>query len=263
MKGAAMASFSRQVFLVLGRSFRRAKRDPAMAFVFPIAFPVMMIVLFSQIYEKVGALPDFPADSYIDWIAPAVVLMAAMFGAGHSALGLIEDAQSGYLDRLRLLPVRPAALMLGRLLFDVIRVSVAGLLVLGVAILMGADFHGGLFGAATIVLLLALWTLGYAGMYYVVGLKTRKAEALTGLVPMFLPISLLSTAYIPRDLAPTWVERVASFNPYSYVVDGIRMFTSSHFDAGIFWAAITGALVMILLTQIGAARRFAAFVHAD
>jgi ABC-2 type transport system permease protein len=258
-----MTSFPRQVALVLGRSFVRARRDPAMAFVFPIAFPVMMILLFSQVYERVGELPGFPADSYVDWIAPAVVLMAAMFGAGHSALGLIEDADSGYLDRLRLLPVRPAALMLGRLLFDVLRVSAAGLLVLGVAVLMGANFHGGLFAIAVVVLLLALWTLGYAGMYYVVGLKTRKAEALTGLVPMFLPISFLSTAYIPRDLAPAWVERVASFNPYSHVVDGIRMFVSSHWDGSTFLAAVAGAVVLILFTQVGAARRFAALVHAD
>jgi ABC-2 type transport system permease protein len=260
-----MTSFPRQVALVLGRSFIRARRDPAMAFAFPIAFPVMMILLFSQVYERgrgASRLPGFPADSYVDWIAPAVVLMAAMFGAGHSALGLIEDADSGYLDRLRLLPVRPAALMLGRLLFDVLRVSAAGLLVLGVAVLMGANFHGGLFAIAVVVFLLALWTLGYAGMYYVVGLKTRRAEALTGLVPLFLPISLLSTAYIPRDLAPPWVERVASFNPYSHVVDGIRMFVSSHWDGSTFLAAVAGAVVLILLTQVAAARRFAALVHA-
>ena len=189
--------------------------------------------------------------------------MAAMFGAGHSALGLIEDAQTGYLDRLRLLPVRPAALMLGRLLFDVVRVGTAGLVVLAVAVAMGAELHGGLIAIAAIVVLLGLWTVGYAGMYYVVGLKTRKAEAMTALVPMFLPISLLSTAYIPKELAPGWVQAVASANPYSYVVDGIRMFVSSHFRAETLIAALAGAVAMIVLTQVGAARHFAALVEVD
>jgi ABC-2 type transport system permease protein len=55
-------------------------------------------------------LPGFPAGSYLGWMTPAVVLMAAMFGAGHSALGLVRDLQTGFLDRLRLLPIRPAAL---------------------------------------------------------------------------------------------------------------------------------------------------------
>lgn len=258
-----MTSFRKQVALVMNRSFTRAKRDPAPAFIFPVAFPVMMILLFSQVYEKVGELPSFPADSYVDWIAPAVVLMAAMFGAGHSALGLLDDLQSGYLDRLRLLPVRPSAIMLGRLLFDVTRVTVAGLFVLTVAIFMGADFHGGLLAVITIALLLALWTLGYSGLYYVVALKSRKSEAVMGLVPMFLPISLLSTAYIPRALAPEWVERVASFNPYTHVIDGIRMFMSSHWQSSTLFAAIAGAAVMVLLTQVAAARRFAALVRAD
>jgi ABC-2 type transport system permease protein len=234
-----------------------------MAFVFPIAFPVLMIVLFSQVYEKIAKLPSFPAPSYVDWIAPAVVLMAAMFGAGHSTLGLIDDAQGGYLDRLRLLPMRPGALMFGRLLFDVLRVCTASLVVMGVAIMMGARFHGGFVGILVILLLVAVWTLGYAGLYYVVGIKSRKPEALTALVPIFLPISLLSTAYIPRDLAPGWVQGAASLNPYSYVVDGIRMFTTSDFQWTTLGAALLGGLVMILLTQVAAARRFAALVHAD
>jgi ABC-2 type transport system permease protein len=258
-----MTSFHNQVALVLRRSIARGRRDPAMAFGFPIVFPVLMIVLFSQVYKGMAALPSFPADSYVDWIAPAVVLMAAMFGSGHSALGLIEDAHNGYLDRLRLLPVRPAALLLGRLVFDVIRVSAAGLTVLGVAVLMGADFHGGVFAIAVVVLLLALWTLAYSGLYYIVGLKSQKPEALTALVPLFLPISLLSTAYVPSNIAPAWVERVASVNPYSHVVDGIRMFFTGHFDEGKLLAAIAGTLLMILLTQAAAAKRFAALVHAD
>lgn len=258
-----MTPLWKQVGLVFKRSFASAKRDPGPAFIFPIAFPVLMIVLFSQVYDKVGELPGFPAESYVEWIAPAVVLMAAMFGAGHSALGLIEDARSGYLDRLRMLPIRPAALMLGRLLFDVTRVCVAGLAVLALAVALGARFHGGPFGIAIVLLLLALWTLGYAGLYYVVGLKTRKAEALAALVPMFLPISLLSTAYIPGDLAPSWVENVARVNPYSYVVDGVRMFVSGHWSATVLLSAIGGALVMILLTQVAAARRFATLVRSD
>jgi hypothetical protein len=55
--------------------------------------------------------------------------------------------------------------------------------------------------------LLAGWTLGYAGLHYVVGLRARSREALTALVPLFLPISLLSTAYVPAGLLPGWVPK--------------------------------------------------------
>lgn len=252
-----------QIGLVFGRSVRRGRREPAMAFVFPVAFPLLMVGLFSQVYTRVAAVPDFPAPDYLTWMAPGAFLMAAMFGAGHSVVGLIEDANNGYLDRLRLTPIRPAALMLGRLTFDVARVTVAGLVVLAAVALLGVEVTLDPAALVLLVVLLALWTLAYGGLYYVVGLKARSPEALTALVPLFLPISLLSTAYIPRDLLPGWVQSVTWFNPYSRVVDGVRGLLAGDATAGVLAAAIISTSVVIALTQIGAARRFAAAVGAD
>jgi hypothetical protein len=138
-----LGTLVRQTWLVFGRSLRAGLREPALAFVFPLAFPLLIIGLFSQVYSRVADLPGFPAGSYLGWMTPAVVLMAAMFGAGHSALGLVRDLQTGFLDRLRLLPIRPAALMLGRLGFDMARVTAAGLGVLAVAVALGAPLRGG------------------------------------------------------------------------------------------------------------------------
>src|SRR4051812_42178452 len=117
--------------LVFARSLTKARRNPALAFGFPVLFPLFIIGLYSQVYRGISSLPGFPVASYIEWMAPAVFLMAAMFGAQYSAQGLLADVESGYLDRLRLLPVPSAALMFGRLLFDVVRVGLAGAVVLG------------------------------------------------------------------------------------------------------------------------------------
>jgi ABC-2 type transport system permease protein len=242
---------------------RLGRRDPAIAFLFPVLFPVFMIGLFSQVYRNVAQVPGFPATNYVTWIAPGVLLMAAMFGAGHSALGLVTDAQTGFLDRLRLLPVSPAALLLGRLLFDVARVTVAGLLVLVVTVALGANLAGGIPGVAGTLILLALWTLAYGGLYYAVGLKSLKPEALAGLVPLFLPISLLSTAYIPRDLLPRWVQIAASLNPYTYVVEGVRHLMTGTADLATLAAAAAAATLVIALTQYAAAHRFNRLITAD
>jgi ABC-2 type transport system permease protein len=256
-------SLARQTRLVFGRSLRAGLREPALAFVFPIAFPLLIIGLFSQVYARVADLPGFPGGSYLGWMTPAVVLMAAMFGAGHSALGLVRDLQTGFLDRLRLLPVRPAALMLGRLLFDMARVTAAGLAVLAVAVALGAPMRGGPLGMLAVAVLLAGWTLGYAGLYYVVGLRARSPEALTALVPLFLPISLLSTAYVPADLLPGWVRTAAAVNPYSHVVDAVRAAMAGTLDAGQLAAGLAAVTAAVVLTQLAAARRFAGLVHRD
>jgi ABC-2 type transport system permease protein len=258
-----IVSLARQTRLVFGRSLRAGLREPALAFVFPIAFPLLIIGLFSQVYARVADLPGFPAGSYLGWMAPAVVLMAAMFGAGHSALGLVRDLQTGFLDRLRLLPVRPAALLLGRLGFDTARVAVAGLAVLAVAVALGAPMRGGPLGIVAIAALLAGWTLGYAGLYYVVGLRARSPEALTALVPLFLPISLLSTTYVPAGLLPGWVRTAAAVNPYSHVVDAVRAAMAGTLDGGRLAAGLAAVTAAVVLTQVAAARRFAGLVHHD
>jgi ABC-2 type transport system permease protein len=258
-----IVSLTRQTWFVFGRSLRAGLREPALAFVFPLAFPLLIIGLFSQVYSRVAELPGFPPGSYLGWMTPAVVLMAAMFGAGHSALGLVRDLQTGFLDRLRLLPVRPAALMLGRLGFDMARVTAAGLGVLAVAVALGAPMRGGPLAVLTIAALLAGWTLGYAGLYYVVGLKARSPEALSALVPLFLPISLLSTAYVPADLLPGWVRTAATVNPYSHVVDTVRAAMAGTLDAGQLAIGLAAVTAAVALTQLGAARRFAGLIHRN
>lgn len=258
-----MNELCRQSFVVYRRSLRHARRNPIFAFVFPGVVPVALLALFSQIYGGLAHVPGFPASNYVSWLAPGVFLMAAMFGAQYSAQGLVDDLRSGYLDRLRLLPVRPAALMFGRLAFDVTRVAIGGALVLAASIALGATWHGGILGAAGLFLLLALWTLAYGGAFYLVGLRTRSTEAMMALIPLFLPVSMLSTAYAPKTLLPGWLRWAADINPYSRVVDGVRMFATGQFSAGRLGLAVAAAAGVLALVQLGAARAFAALVHTD
>jgi ABC-2 type transport system permease protein len=96
----------------------------------------------------------------------------------------------------------------------------------------------------------------------VVGLRARSPEALTALVPLFLPISLLSTAYVPAELLPGWVRAAAAVNPYRHVVDAVRAAMAGTLDAGQLTAAMT-AVAAVALTQLAAARRFASLVRHD
>ncbi len=249
--------------LLFRRSVRKARRSPALAFAFPILFPVFIIGLFSQVYGKVNHIPGFPHASYVDWMAPAVLLMAAMFGAQYSAQGLLADAESGYLDRLRLLPAHPAGFMLGRLAFDVVRVLIAAACVMLVSVALGAHWQSLALAAPALVVLLALWTLAYGGLYYLVGLRTRKQEAMMGLIPLFLPLSMLSTAYLPRPLLPGWIQWVSRANPYSYLVDAVRMFTTGTPRWSTFGAAVLAGALAVALVQLGAARAFGRLVEQD
>ena len=251
----------RDAALVYRRSFAQARRAPIFAFVFPTMFPVLLMGLMSQLYRDLAATPGFSTDSVAAWMAPGVFLMSAMFGAGYSAVGLTTDIQTGYLDRLRLLPISPWAIMIGRIGFDVSRVIAAGLVVLGVAVLLGAEVTPA--GLPVMVVLLALWTLAYGGMFYAVGLRTRNPESLSALIPLFMPVAFLSTAFVPPDVMPTWVEVASTLNPYTYLVEGVRMFTTGSFSSGRLAMALGAAAAVVFTTQAVASRSFAGLVDGD
>ena len=124
-----------------------------------------------------------------------MVLLTGMMGAGYSATALVIDVRSGYLDRLRVLPVHPVAIVLGRLLFDMVRVLPAGALVLAVSVALGGEVRGGLLGAVAILGLLALWSLAYSGIFYAVGLRTVNPQAPFALLPIFVPLMFLTTVF--------------------------------------------------------------------
>ena len=82
-------------------------------------------------------------------------------------------------------------------------------------------------------------------------------------MPLFLPISLLSTAYVPAELLPGWVRTAAAVNPYSHMVDAVRTAMTGTLHAGQLATAVIAVTAAVALTQLAAARRFAGLVHRD
>jgi ABC-2 type transport system permease protein len=253
----------RDTWLLFRRSLREGLRNPTVAFLVPTLVPVVMIVLTSQTFGAVVHLPHFPTRSYLTLEVPGSVMLTAMMGAGYSATAMVVDIQSGYLDRLRVLPVRPASMVLGRLLFDAVRAFPGGILVLLVSVAMGSELRGGPAGVLAILALLALWALAYNGIFYVVGLRTRNAQAPFGMLPIFVPIMFLTTIFSSASMQPRWVRVLSAWNPLTYLINGARVFVSDPFSWVPVGKAVAVCLGLLLTTWYAAGRAFAALLHDD
>jgi ABC-2 type transport system permease protein len=99
------------------RNLREGLRSPVIAFLFPVLFPLFAETLVASSYERVSTLPGFPVHPYAAYMAPGMLLLAGMMGSGYSATALVLDVQTGFLDRMKLLHVRPGAILASRLLF--------------------------------------------------------------------------------------------------------------------------------------------------
>lgn len=251
-----------QIRLLLVRNLREGLRNPVLAYALPIVIPLTMMVLVAKTLAVVTQLPGFPTSNYAEWMTPAIIMLTAMTGVGYAATSLVIDIQSGFLDRLRLLNAKPSSLLVSRLLFDVVRVLPAGATLLVVGVLLGTDVNEGVLGLVLLFALLILWAAAYGGLYFVVALTTRNAQAPLALAPLFLPLQFLSTQFVPESLLPNWVQTVSAWNPFTYMVDASRAMVTGPLTLEPVAKAVAVGVGVLLVTQFAARRSFARAVDA-
>lgn len=217
---------------VFKRMVREGNRQAPIAYVAPLMMTAVGLVLFGELLKRMAELPAFPAESYRDWLLPGGVLLPGMMGAGFSGISLAGDIESGYWERLRLVPVRPTAHVIGRLLFEGLRIVPAAVVILISAQLQGAEIKSGPVGFVALIVLSAIWAMAYNGLFNAVALQAGNAQGPQGLLPLFGPLSFVSSLWIPTKYMPGWAEAIAKVNPLTRVIETARAFTTDHYDGG-------------------------------
>lgn len=212
--------------------------------------PVIWLLLFGELFKSVADLPGF-GGSYIAYLAPGIVVMSALFSSGWSGMGTIEDINRGVTDRLLVSPVRRSALIAGRVAQGAVVIVVQSVIMVGLALAVGASFPGGVLGVAVLVLVAALLGSAFGALSNSLALVTRQEESLIGAVTfLVLPLTFLSTALMRGDLLPGWMRTAADFNPVDWAIEAGRSATAASPD----WGMIAGdvGLLAALLAVCGA-----------
>lgn len=254
---------ARDTRLVFGQMLREGNRQVPIAYVVPLMMTAVGLILFSQLLKGMADLPAFPAKTYNDWLVAGGVLLPGMMGAGFTAISLAGEIQSGYWERLRLSPVHTKALVLGRLLFEGLRIMPAVIVILVAAQLQGAHIESGPLGFVALVLISAVWAMAYNGLFIAVALKAGSPQGPQGMLPMFGPLSFVSSLWIPVKYMPGWARKVANVNPLTRVIDAARDFTTNHYKADTLLYGLLAIVVVFVLTQALAARNMRARLEGE
>ena len=240
-----------EVFWVAWRSLKRLTRTPMLLF-FSLFMPFIWLVMFSQTFSKVfarGAAGQAPLPyDFVAVYLPAVTIMTSIQSASQSGIGMVTDIDSGFMDKFFVAPIHRTSVLLGKLLADGLRMAIQSSIIMIVAWLMKLTFGWripfatGLAGSLVVVLLATLFGIAFAGLSNAVALKTRNTEA-TMMVSFTLtfPLQFLSSAMLPRELLPPWVQGFAAVNPVSYVADASRTLILSGWN----WVLIGKALLAV------------------
>ncbi|MCU1431554.1 MAG: transporter permease [Actinotalea sp.] len=247
---AAPSTFVRDTMTVFRRAMRLALRNPVWT-VMGLAQPVLYLVLFGPLLEPIAGAVG--ADNAYQLFVPGLLVQLGMFGALFVGFGLIAEWRDGVIESERVTPAPRSALVLGRVLRDVVVVLVQGTVLTLVALPFGlrAPVGGIVLGIVTAAGLAA----AFASLSYAVALTVKSEDALAPLLNgIALPLLLLSGILLPitAATAPGWLDTLSDINPLKHIVNGIRAeFLGDLTSSTAVWGYVLTTALVVLGLWVG------------
>ncbi len=238
-----MSTFAREAFIVFNRQMRMNLRNPAWVII-GVMQPVLYLVLFGPLLKPLVA--QFGATNAYTFLVPGLLVQLGMFGAMFAGFGLIAEWREGVIEAERVTPASRTALLVGRLLRDLVQIFVQALILVALGTAMGMEpSWGGVVIGIGITLLIGT---ACAAASNAVALTTKSEDVMAPLLNMVLmPVLLLSGIMLPMTLGPQWLQTLSDLVPFRWIVDAVRTSFAGDFagDAlawGIGWAAVLSVL---------------------
>jgi ABC transporter DrrB family efflux protein len=195
--------------------------------VFTVIQPVMFVLMFRYVFG--GAINVPGGGSYVNFLMPGIIGQTAAFATFGTAIALAIELKKGVIDRLRSMPMARSAVLAGRLVADTARMLVTILIVVGVGYAVGFRFQNGLVPAILMVVLAVMFGLAICLISAFTGLAIGDEESVQafGLIWLF-PVTFLSSAFVPIQTMPGWLQAFANNQPVTWVIDTMRALALGH-----------------------------------
>lgn len=241
---AARGSMWHDFSTIAHRAIRGVFREPEFfipALITPVFFFIVQVGALQDFAEGSGTVVDFKA-----FQLPVAIIFAVTGVSRASAL--VTDIQSGYFDRLLLTPIRRPMLLLGLMAADFVSVILLTIPVLVLGLVIGVNFETGLIGMLVFLLYGAMWGLAFAGFPYAIALKTGNPGAVNASFVLFFPFAFLTTTFLPKEALTGWLSTVATYNPVTYVLAGLRSVVSEGWKFDLLLQGLAASLGVMVVS---------------
>ncbi len=244
---AAVSALSATVTLAW-RAMLKIKHVPFQLFDVTIT-PIMFTLLFTYMFG--GALAGSPRE-YIQYLLPGILVQTIVFITVYTGVGLNTDIQKGLYDRFRSLPIWQPSPILGALVGDVFRYSVAALVIMVVGLILGFRPAGGVAGVFFACALVLLFSFALSWAWIIFGMKVKTPESvMTASFVFLMPLTFASNIFVALETMPPWLQAIVRHNPVTRLANASRgLMHGQNATEDILWVVATSAAITLVLAPI-------------
>lgn len=208
-------------------------------------FPIMMTLMFTYLFG--GALAG-STTAYLQFFLPGILVASIAMITMYTGVSVNTDIEKGVFDRFRTLPIWRPSPMVGYLLGDLIRYTIASFVIVVMGLILGWRPAGGVVGVLAGVGVLLGFSFAFSWIWTMFGLLLRSEKSVMGVSMLFLmPLTFLSSTYVDPSTMPNWLEAFVNVNPITLVVDCVRALAAGE-PAGthlVKVAAVSAGLIAV------------------
>ncbi|HVU91198.1 MAG TPA: ABC transporter permease [Jatrophihabitans sp.] len=202
---------------MIARSLRLSLRNVD-ALITALALPVILLLIFVYLFD--GAIST--GTRYVDYVVPGALLVCAGFGVGTTAVSVSSDLASGMVDRFRSMDVRGEAIVAGHVVASVARNLLSTLLLFAVAVPVGFRSSAPPLAWLAALGVFALFVFSLSWLCAAFGVAASSPEAAGGMTFLISFLPYPSSAFVPIDTMPSWLQGFARHQPATCVIDTVR-----------------------------------------
>jgi ABC-2 type transport system permease protein len=235
------ASIDGATLAIARRTFRKFLRTPQLIVVGTIQ-GAMFLLIFRYVFGgaiQTGGVP------YVDFLVPGFVATSVLFAGTSTAAGMAEDLDAGFIDRLRSLPIPRASILGGRALADTGMLAWNLAITVAIGFAVGFRLHGSVAAGLTALGLCVLFGFAFIWVFVTIGLLAGNAQGAQGMSLLVFPLTFVSSAYVPADSMPDWMQAFADHQPITVMVDAVRNLCLGHPAGSDVVASLLWSLALV------------------
>jgi ABC-2 type transport system permease protein len=206
-----------------------------------------LFLAFGYAFGTITRVPGFPAEDYLAFLTPFILLQSMVFSSGDAGFGVLTDILTGYFDKLLLSPINRFAILFATLFTSSLRAMIQVGIIILISLALGVTYQTGWQGILLVLWFATTFSVAWTCLGIIIAIRTKSAEVTQSYFVLFFPAVFLTSAFVPRDYLPGWFQIAVSINPVTYVLESMRAIVVAGWQTSDI---LPGFVVVVSLTAV-------------